>query len=89
LILITLGTWQVLRLQWKTELLHKIEMLQSAPAKPLAEVLNRSGDADFVRVTLNCTTLNQSPTLKTYALSEAGQVGDRILTACPIATAGY
>jgi surfeit locus 1 family protein len=89
LILLWLGTWQVQRLQWKTALLHKIELLQSAPAVPLAMVLASRADADFVRVTLDCPSLNQSPTLKTYALSEAGQVGDRILTLCPIAAAGY
>lgn len=89
LILLWLGTWQVQRLQWKTALLHKIELLQAAPAKPLAMVLASRADADFVRVTLDCPSLNQSPTLKTYALSEAGQVGDRILTLCPIAAAGY
>jgi len=89
LILISLGTWQVLRLQWKTELLHKIELLQAAPAKPLAEGLSRGDDADFIRVQLDCPGLDQAPTLKTYALNEAGQVGDRILAACPIHVDGY
>ncbi len=89
LILLWLGTWQVQRLLWKTALLHKIELLQAAPAKPLAMVLASRADADFVRVTLDCPSLNQTPTLKTYALSEAGQVGDRILTLCPIGAAGY
>lgn len=89
LILLWLGTWQVLRLRWKSELLHKIELLQAAPARPLATVLASRADADFVRVSLDCPSLNQTPILKTYALSEAGQVGDRILTLCPIAAAGF
>jgi surfeit locus 1 family protein len=89
LILIALGTWQVLRLQWKTGLLHKIELLQAAPARPLATVLASRADADYVRVSLDCPSLDQTPILKTYALNEAGQMGDRILTACKIDAAGY
>lgn len=89
IILATLGTWQVLRLQWKTELLHKIELLQAAPARPLATVLASRADADFVRVAIACPALDQTPILKTYALNEAGQMGDRILTACKIDAAGY
>lgn len=89
LILIALGTWQVLRLQWKSELLYKIELLQAAPARPLATVLASRADADFVRVSLDCPSLDQTPILKTYALNEAGQMGDRILTACKIDAASY
>jgi surfeit locus 1 family protein len=95
-ILLSLGVWQVARLQWKTALLARIAALQNAPAEPLDVVLNRlgragqrpQGEVDFVRVQFSCPTLQQTPTLALYTLLQ-GQMGFRVITACPIASGPY
>lgn len=90
-ILLSLGSWQVQRLAWKTALLARIAALQTAPPEPLDVVLNRlgrpgqlaQGEVDFVRVQTTCPTLQQTPTLHLYALLD-GVLGDRLITACPL-----
>ena len=90
-ILLSLGVWQVRRLAWKEDLLARIAALQSAPPEPLDVVLNRlgrpgqpgQGQVDFVRVQTTCQTLQQTPTLRLYAILD-GVLGDRLITACPI-----
>jgi surfeit locus 1 family protein len=86
-----LGVWQVERLQWKEAMLARIAALQSAPPEPLGVVLNRLGEGggpdigevDFVRVQTACPTLQQTPTLRLYAVL-GGVMGRRLITACPI-----
>ena len=95
-ILLCLGVWQVQRLQWKEALLARIAALQSAPAEPLDVVLHRlpglgqpaQGQVDFVRVQADCPTLQQTPTLHLYAILD-GVLGDRLITACPLAGGRY
>jgi surfeit locus 1 family protein len=90
-ILCGLGVWQVQRLQWKTHMLARIAALQTAPPEPLNVVLNRIADhvdVDFTHVVFTCPTLLQTPTLKVYAVTDAG-VGDRIVTACPLRDGPY
>jgi len=89
--LISLGVWQVQRLHWKEAMLARIAALQGAPPEPLGVVLNRLGEAgrpevgevDFVRVQTACPTLQQTPTLRLYAVL-GGVMGRRLITACPI-----
>jgi surfeit locus 1 family protein len=52
----------------------------------LAQVLS-SGDTDFVRVTFDCPDLISRPRVRLYGLQD-GQTGYRLMTACPIASAG-
>ncbi len=95
-ILLALGSWQVQRLAWKTALLARIAALQSAPPEPLDVVLNRLGrpgqpplgQVDFVRVQTSCPTLQQTPTLRLYSILD-GVLGDRLITACPLAAGPY
>jgi surfeit locus 1 family protein len=90
-VLTGLGVWQVQRLQWKEAMLGRIAALQGAPPEPLGVVLNRLGDGgrpevgqvDFVRVQTVCPTLQQTPTLRLYAIL-GGVMGRRLITACPI-----
>jgi surfeit locus 1 family protein len=90
-VLVSLGVWQVQRLQWKEAMLARIAALQGAPPEPLSVVLNRLGEAgrpeigevDFVRVQTACPTLQQTPTLRLYAVL-GGVMGRRLITACPI-----
>ena len=90
-ILCSLGTWQVQRLAWKTQLLERIHQAQVAPPEPLSAVLNRLGDhvdVDYVRVQFDCPGLEQGATLQSYAVRDDGP-GRRLVTACPIDVGGY
>jgi surfeit locus 1 family protein len=82
-ILVWLGVWQLQRLTWKENLLAHIAALKTEPARPLSVVL-ASGDTDFVRVSLDCPDLMSRPRLKLYGVQD-GQIGSRLMTACPIA----
>jgi surfeit locus 1 family protein len=82
-ILIWLGVWQLHRLAWKENLLRHIEALKIEPARPLAQVLS-GGDADFVRVSLDCPNILSQPRLRLYGVQD-GQMGSRLMTACPVA----
>ncbi len=90
-ILIGLGTWQLQRLAWKEQVLARIAALQSAPARPAAEVLAsgaRSADLDFTRVTADCPGLATAPFLELYAVRD-GQAGVRLISACRLAAPPY
>ncbi len=95
-ILLGLGMWQVQRLRWKQDLLGRIAALQSAPAEPLAVVLNRlpadgragPGQVNYVRVQTACPTLEQTRSLHLYAILD-GVMGYRLITACPLAGGPY
>ena len=55
-ILLTLGVWQVQRLQWKSALIAEINARQSAPPVTLAEALaraERNEDIDYLNVALD------------------------------------
>jgi surfeit locus 1 family protein len=94
IILVSLGVWQVERLAWKQALLAQIAVLQSAPAAPVKSVLKRlehhrlhelrPGQVDYVRVQIDCPTLEQTPNLRVYAVL-GGVMGRRLVTACPLA----
>jgi len=90
-ILCALGVWQLQRLAWKTRLLNQIAALQNAPPEPLSVVLNRlrdGGEVAYVRVQALCPAVQQSPTIRLYAIVE-GEPGYRLITACPIASGPY
>ncbi len=87
-ILIGLGVWQLQRLKWKEGVLARVAALQSAPARPLGEILKGGGDFDFVRVSLDCPDLERRPLLRLFGVRD-GIAGYRLITACPIAAAGY
>ena len=91
-ILLWLGAWQVQRLKWKTDLLHRIDALQSAPAQPLAPLLARAragADVDYSRASLSCPDLETRPVLRLFSVYQ-GLAGYRLIAACPLpASAGY
>jgi len=87
-ILIGLGVWQLQRLKWKEGVLARVAALQAAPARPLADVLKAGGDLDFVRASFDCPDLEVRPLLRLFAVKD-GAAGYRLITACPIAAAGY
>jgi surfeit locus 1 family protein len=91
LILCALGTWQLQRLAWKRDLLQRIAAVESAPAQPLAPVLDRQAQGasvEFTRVTVQCPGLAAAPFVEIYALRE-GQAGVRLVSACKAPSRAY
>jgi surfeit locus 1 family protein len=90
-ILIGLGVWQLQRLKWKEALLAGIARAEAAPAAPLEPALDalaRGHDEEFVRVKVICPGLARARALELYSLRE-GQIGARLISACPVASNGY
>lgn len=52
IILVALGTWQVQRLSWKTDLIDRIEAQVTADPVPLPGEIDNPADWDFRRVTV-------------------------------------
>ncbi|MDB5471772.1 MAG: surF1 family protein [Caulobacter sp.] len=84
-ILIVLGTWQLQRLAWKTELLARIEAAKTAPVNALEEVLAEGGDVEFRRVWMLCPASAFSRQIELYGLVDSQSVR-RLLIACPTST---
>lgn len=88
-LLVSLGVWQLERLQWKTRLIARVAALQAAPPEPLNVVLNRLGDGvsvDFTRVIARCTFGPRTAHL--YGLRDSGP-GWRQIAACPMTQGRY
>ena len=80
-LLVTLGAWQVQRLQWKQGLIAGAEAAATRPAAPLKDVL-REGGAEFRRVVVDCPGLATAPYIELQSIHE-GQPGVRLISACP------
>lgn len=79
-ILITLGLWQVERLQWKEGLIARAETAaRNAPAAPF-DVL-RANDPEFSTVALICPGLAAAPFVELQSIHE-GRPGVRLISAC-------
>jgi surfeit locus 1 family protein len=81
-ILIGLGVWQLERLKWKEGVLAHMAALQTAPARPLAEVLAAGGDHNFTRVSFDCPDILSRPRARAYGVQD-GQIVYRLMVACP------
>lgn len=79
-VLITLGAWQIQRLQWKQGLIAQADAAATRPTAPLAEVL-REENPEFRRVLVDCPGLGSAPWLELQAI-DAGQAGTRLISAC-------
>ena len=83
-ILCGLGTWQVYRLNWKRDLIARIDALQHAPPARLSVALPQAeagGDVAYMRVNVNCPGLSRAPFVRLYSLKD-GEAGERLLSAC-------
>ena len=87
-ILIGLGVWQLQRQKWKDGVLAHIAALQTAPARPLSDVLKVGGDLDFQRISFTCSDILSRPRVRLYSIDANGQIVYRQMTACPLASEG-
>ena len=75
--LLTLGVWQVQRLQWKLDLIDKAEAAAAQAPLPLAEALTLA-DPEFRQVVVTCRGLNAAPFVELQTI-EAGDAGVRLI----------
>ena len=91
-ILCGLGTWQFQRMQWKRDLLARIEAARTAPPVPIAEALRRAKagqDVDWMRVEADCLPPADSDAQALlYGLDE-GQIAWRAFAVCRLAGAAW
>lgn len=80
--LLTLGVWQVQRLQWKLDLIGKSEAAAAQSPVPLAEALALD-DPEFRQVVVTCRGLNAAPFVELQTI-EDGDAGVRLISACPV-----
>lgn len=83
LILLALGTWQLQRLAWKSQLLDRIAETRTAPPKPITTVPLTPAHR-FTRVTLDCPGLAGAKFVELYALKD-GEAGSRLVSLCTYA----
>lgn len=82
-LLVSLGVWQVQRLQWKQDLIAEAEAAAALPPAPLT-ALAAGEDLEFRRVVLDCPGLSTAPWIELQSIHE-GQPGVRLISACRIA----
>jgi len=80
-VLVTLGVWQVQRLQWKEGLIAEAEAAATRPPAPVAEVL-RAAAPEFRQVLLDCPGLQTAPYVELQSIHD-GRPGVRLISACP------
>lgn len=81
--LVSLGVWQVQRLQWKEGLIAASERAEAQAPAVVDEIL--AGDApEFRKVLVMCRGLNTAPFVELRSIEE-GQPGFRLISACPLA----
>jgi surfeit locus 1 family protein len=86
-ILLSLGTWQVERLQWKETLISEIEARRTAPpmsVEAAADIVNRGGDVDYAAITATGTFDNSHEFY--FLATQDGQPGFYVYT--PLQTVG-
>ncbi len=90
-ILCGLGAWQVQRLHWKQGILARIEVLKTAPALPLIQVLTaeaRAKDLAWTRVSVDCGDVAGQPLPLVYGVRD-GDVVWRAQAACAVLAGPY
>lgn len=80
-LLVSLGVWQVQRLQWKQGLIAGATAAAARPAAPLQDVI-QGGATEFRRVIVDCPGLATAPFVELQTIHE-GQAGVRLISACP------
>ena len=79
-VLLTLGVWQVQRMQWKEGLIAGAEQAADKPPLPLAEAL-KVENPEFRRVILTCRGLAAAPFVELQSIEDSN-AGVRLVSAC-------
>lgn len=77
-LLVSLGVWQVQRLQWKEGLIAKAEAVAGLPVADYQTALQRG---EFSRIALDCPGLATAPYLELQTIHD-GEAGVRLISAC-------
>lgn len=91
-ILCGLGTWQYQRMQWKRDVLARIEAARTAAPVPIAEALRRARagqDVEWMRVEADCAPPRQSDRQGLLYGLNGGQIAWRALAVCRLADGPY
>jgi surfeit locus 1 family protein len=80
-LLVSLGVWQVQRLQWKQGLIRDAEAAAGLPPAPPAEVFG-ADRPEFRKVALVCPGLATAPYVELQSIHD-GLAGVRLISACP------
>lgn len=81
-VLLSLGFWQVNRLQWKVGLIEAAEAAQSQEPAPLEQVLASSAP-EFRQVIATCRGLNSAPFVEMRTI-DRGEAGVRLVSTCAL-----
>ena len=88
-LLVSLGLWQLRRLDETNAHRARLAALVHAPATPLAPLLERGGALDHTRVTVACAA-SAAPATVSYRYSVIeGALGWRLLSLCPLDAGPY
>ena len=79
-LLMSLGVWQVQRMQWKNGLIAQAEAAAALPPAPPVEVLALH-DPAFRKILIDCPGLASAPYVELQTIYE-GQAGVRLISAC-------
>ena len=79
-LLMSLGVWQVQRMQWKNGLIAQAEAAAALPPAPPVEVLALH-DPAFRKILIDCPGLATAPYVELQTIYE-GQAGVRLISAC-------
>lgn len=79
-VLIALGTWQMQRLDWKSDVIARAEVAASQPPGLMAEVLVEA-DPEFRKALVVCRGLTTAPFVELRSIQD-GQPGFRLISAC-------
>lgn len=82
-ILVSLGVWQLRRLEWKREVLANVERARAGPERPLTELLAAGEDLAWRRARVACEGSGDLPAFARYGLNE-GQIAWRALSGCKL-----
>ena len=77
-LLVSLGVWQVQRMQWKNGLIAKAEAAAALPASDPVTAFRRG---EFARVIMECPGLATAPYVELQTIND-GEAGVRLISAC-------
>lgn len=80
-LLLSLGVWQVQRLQWKAALIAEAEAAAARPPVDLTALRDEGGGLEFRKVALTCPGLATAPYVELQSIHD-GQAGVRLISPC-------